>query len=195
MAEARVSLVVPAVAAGPDLIARARQDVTAFGELYRRHYDLVYRHCLRRLFSPDAAEEVTAEVFLRTVEKFDGFRGDEAAFRVWLYRLATNAVNEHLRRRGRRRRLLDALAREPAPGDAPESQSGDSAPALRRALLRLDMRPQALIALRYFEDLPHEEIAAIVGGSPATVRNQISRALVRLRKLLEGDRHDSRERT
>ncbi len=62
-------------------------------------------------------------------------------------------------------------------------------------LLQLDMRPQALIALRYFEDLPHEEIAAIVAGSPATVRNQISRALVRLRKLLEGDRHDSRERT
>jgi len=195
MAETRVSLLVPSVSAAPDLIARARQDVAAFGELYRRHYDLVYRYCLRRLFSPDAAEEVTAEVFLRTVEKFDGFRGDEAAFRVWLYRLATNAVNEHLRRRGRRRRLLDTLAREPASGDSADGQSGDDVLPLRRALLQLDMRPQALVALRYFEDLPHEEIAAIVGGSPATVRSQISRALVRLRKLLEGDRHDSRERT
>ncbi len=65
----------------------------------------------------------------------------------------------------------------------------DEAVALKRALLSLSLREQAVLALRYFEDLKHNEIAAIVGGSAATVRSRISRALTRLQKLLEGGPH------
>lgn len=57
---------------------------------------------------------------------------------------------------------------------------------LRQAILRLSLRQQAVIALRYFEDMTPTEISAIVGGSPATVRSQISRALARLQKMLKG---------
>ena len=189
MSEATLSLEARQRLDPPDLIALAQRDVAAFGALYRRHYDLVFRYCRRRLFLPDAAEELTAEVFLKVVEKFDAFRGDEQAFRVWLYRVATNCANEHLRKRKRRRALQEGLAREQAARHANRGSSEgrtDDAVALTRALLRLSPQEQAVIALRYFEDMKHSEISAIVGGSPATVRSQISRALARLRKLLEG---------
>jgi RNA polymerase sigma-70 factor, ECF subfamily len=190
MSEASLSLHARQTPDAPDLISRARDDVAAFGELYRRYYDLVFRYCRRRLFPREAAEDLTAEVFLKAVEKFDGFRGDERAFRAWLYRLATNCANEHLRKRSRRQALCAALAREPRsaqPADrGPPGEHADDAAGLKRALLRLSLRQQALIALRYFENLEHAEISAILGGSPATVRSQISRALRRLQKMLAG---------
>jgi RNA polymerase sigma-70 factor, ECF subfamily len=94
MSEASLPLDARQTPDATDLIARARDDVAAFGELYRRYYDLVFRYCRRRLFLREAAEDLTAEVFLKAVEKFDGFRGDELAFRAWLYRLATNCANQ-----------------------------------------------------------------------------------------------------
>ena len=189
MTEASLSLAAQRAPDAADVVARAHGDVVAFGELYRRYYDLVFRYCRRRMFLHEAAEELTAEVFLKVVEKFDGFRGDEAAFRVWLYRLATNCANEHLRKRSRRRALQESLIRErcfPPADQGAGGEGSDESGALKRALLALSPREQGLIALRYFEDLQHVEIAAVMGGSPATVRSQISRALARLQKLLKG---------
>lgn len=174
-----------------DLIARARSDVAAFGELYRRHYRQIFRYCRHRLFLHQAAEDVTAEVFMKMVEKFDAFRGDERAFQVWLYRIATNCTNAHLRKRSRRRALGEALAREPRAlhaNDGAGRADAEEPAALTLALLDLPPRLQAVIALRYFEDMKHAEIAAIVGGSAATVRSQISRALKRLQRMLTGGR-------
>jgi RNA polymerase sigma-70 factor (ECF subfamily) len=170
-----------------DLIARARSDVAAFGELYRQHYRRIFRYCRHRLFLHQAAEDVTAEVFMKMVEKFDAFRGDERAFQVWLYRIATNCTNAYLRKRNRRRALAEALAREQRAAhvdDGAGRANAEDPAALKRALLGLPPRQQAVIALRYFEDMKHAEIATIVGGSAATVRSQISRALARLQGML-----------
>jgi RNA polymerase sigma-70 factor (ECF subfamily) len=182
-----------------DLIARARDDLAAFGELYRQYYGLVFRYCHRRVLVRDTAEDLTGEVFLRMAEKFDGFRGDQRALRGWLYRLATNCVNEHLRKRARRRVIDEALLRErraasPADGEPP-ADIADEALDLKRALLRLSLRQQTLVALRYFEDMTHAEISAVLGGSPATIRSQISRALARLHKMLAGGSYGEHGKT
>jgi len=50
------------------LIARARSDRAAFVQLYRSHYDAVFRYCVHRLFERQAAEDVTSDVFLKVVE-------------------------------------------------------------------------------------------------------------------------------
>ena len=84
------------------LVTQARYDSTAFVRLYRRHYDAIFRYCVHRLFERTAAEDVTSEVFLRVVEKFEYFNGSEKQFRNWLYTIATNAVNNHLRKSARR---------------------------------------------------------------------------------------------
>ena len=170
------------------LVIRANTDRTAFVQLYRRHYDMIFRYCAHRLFSRTVAEDVTSEVFLKMVENFHRFTGTEAQFRNWLYRIATNAVNHHLRRMTRRNRLLRA-ARERANSQTADcEESAEKLALLKDALLALKPRYQTIITLRFFENLKLIEIAEVLGSSPGTVRSQLARALAKLRtKMNSGE--------
>ncbi len=168
-----------------DRISQARRDPAAFADLCQRHYDRVFRYCVHRLFARDTAEDVTSTVFLKVVGGFDGFRGGEQDFVRWLWRIATNTVNAHLRKTARRERLLGTLASEVRTentGIPVADEAAETRLALKRAILGLKPRHQAIIALRFFEDMSVSEIAALTGGSPSTVRSQLSRALARLRR-------------
>ena len=166
------------------LIVQARSDRAAFVQLYRRHYDVIFRYCAHRLCDRAMAEDITSEVFLRMVENFHGFRGTEAQFRNWLYRIATNAVNHHLRRMNRRISLLRA-AREQSNNQAVDyEESPEKLALLKEAMLSLKPRYQTIITLRFFENLKLIEIAEVLSSRPGTVRSQLARALARLRKAL-----------
>ena len=169
------------------LIARARSDATAFVQLYRRHYEAVFRYCVHRLFERHAAEDVTSEVFLKVVESFHSFKGNEQQFRNWLYRIATNAVNEHLRKTARQSVLLKAACEQAGNEVANCRESCEKVAVLREAMLSLKPRYQAIITLRFFENLKLTEIAEVLGSSPGTVRSQLARALAKLRKKLTTD--------
>ena len=166
------------------LIARARNNSTAFVRLYRSHYDAIFRYCAHRLFERAKAEDVTSEVFLKVVENIHGFKGNEQQFRYWLYRIATNAVNNHLRKAARRNRLLK-LAREHSNSqDADCVVPAEKLALLREAVFTLKPRYQTIITLRFFENLKLTEIAEVLGSNPGTVRSQLTRALAKLRKVL-----------
>ena len=166
------------------LIARARDDGTAFVKLYRSHYDAVFRYCVHRLFERQMAEDVTSEVFLKVVENIHGFKGNEKQFRCWLYRIATNTVNNHLRKTARRNRLLKFACEHSNSQDADCVVPIDKLTLLREAVFTLKPRYQTIITLRFFENMKLTEIAEVLGSSPGTVRSQLTRALAKLRKVL-----------
>ena len=163
------------------LVIQARSDRTAFVKLYRRHYDAIFRYCAHRLFDRAAAEDVTSEVFLKMVENFHRFRGADAQFRNWLYRIATNAVNNHLRRINRRKNLLRIVREQTNNGNVDCEESSERLVLLKEAVLSLKPRYQTIITLRFFENMKLIEIAEVLGGSPGTVRSQLARALAKLR--------------
>jgi RNA polymerase sigma-70 factor (ECF subfamily) len=167
------------------LIAETRNNPAAFVQLYRRHYDAVFCYCVHRLFDRHMAEDITAEVFLKVVENFHHFRGNERQFRYWLYKIATNAVNDHLRRTARRDGLLKGACRQIGSqlADCGEP-SIEKLALLREAVLSLKPRYQTIITLRFFENLKLTEIAEVLASSPGTVRSQLARALAKLRKKL-----------
>jgi len=171
------------------LIKQAHSSPEAFAKLYRRHYDAIFRYCAHRLFDRHLAEDVTSTVFLTAVKNFRRFKGAEIQFRNWLYRIATNAVNLHLRKNIRRANLLKMAAEKAHNSDCTYSEHKidprANPAALKEALLTLRPRYQAIITLRYFENLKLTEIAQVLGGSNGTVRSQLSRALARLRKALD----------
>jgi len=173
------------------LIAEARNNPAAFVQLYRRHYDAVFRYCVHRLFDRHIAEDITAEVFLKVVENFGRFKGGEKQFRNWLYKIATNAVNDHLRRTARRDGLLKGarhqIGSQVADCQSSVEPSNEKLALLREAVLSLQPRYQTIITLRFFEHLKLTEIAEVLGSSPGTVRSQLARALAKLRKLLATD--------
>lgn len=175
------------------LIARARDDPAAFVQLYRRHYDAVFRYCVHRLFERATAEDVTSQVFLKVVESFGRFSGNEQQFRNWLYKIATNAVNHHLRKVARRDSLLKTAAEQAASRAADCGESSDRLATLRSAMLALKPRYQTVITLRFFENLKPTEIAEVVGRSPGTVRSQLARALAKLRERLATEKSEITE--
>ena len=169
------------------LIAKARGNPAAFAQLYRRHYDAVFRYCVHRLFDRQAAEDVTSAVFLKVVENFGRFKGDgQRDFRNWLYTIATNTVNSHLRKTARRDSLLKANCWQ---SDSVEltDEATEKFVLLRRAMLTLRPRYQTIIALRFFENLKLTEIAELLDSRPATIRSQLARALAVLRKKMPLD--------
>lgn len=180
------------------LIAQAHSDSAVFVQLYRRNYDAVFRYCVHRLFDRHVAEDVTSQVFLKAVENFRSFDGTEQQFCYWLFRIATNAVNQHLRKTLHHERMLqqaqERILNNVAAGDpALSDTSQEKLAPLKEAMLSLKPRYQTIITLRFFENLKLTEIAEVLGCSAGTIRSQLARALAKLRKKLAADFTDKSE--
>ena len=175
-------------ASSAGLIEAARTDKSAFSALFRRHYDEIYRYCARRLPERGTAEDVTSQVFLKMVNNFDSFTGDETGFRCWLFRIACNEVNSFYRTSAKHSRAMDKLRQQAnEPRQTPEEKIDDENQAkidfLRTALGQLKSDHQDIVTLRYFQGLNSEQIGEVMHMNPATVRSQLSRSLKKLKKL------------
>lgn len=177
------------------LIKEACSDPAAFARLYRLHYDSVFRYCSHRLFNRQSAEDVTSAVFFKVMNAIKSFKGNSKQFRSWLYRIATNAVNDHLRSALKRKeaiRIVSDSIRSDRHVITSDDLS-DKKTLLKQALLSLKPKYQAVIALRFFENMKLIEIAEVLDKKPATMRSILSRALEKLRKKLKAAAIDNEE--
>lgn len=174
-----------------DLIQRACTDPDAFAKLYLLHYDTVFRHCVRRLFDRHGAEEVTSTVFFKIMRDLGSFKGDVSNFRSWVFRITSNAVNDYLRDVKKRREMAQKVAADAERESVFEMDVDEELlrkkTLLRQALLELKPKYQTVIALRFFENMKLNEIADCLEKNPSTVRNWLSRAVVKLRKRIKAE--------
>jgi RNA polymerase sigma factor (sigma-70 family) len=162
-------------------------DRAGFAALYDRYYPRIATYCLRRLIDRATAEDVTSEVFLKVAGEIRTFPGrTDSDFRCWLFRIATNAVNAHLRQSLRRRELLAQAAKGGVwnRDDQTHAKAAEQLgwPAVLGALAELGEREQTIVTLRYFSDLSYEEIGDIVQLAPGAVRTALCRAIAELRR-------------
>ena len=167
-----------------DLIEEARTNYNAFSVLYRRHYDALFRYCVHRLFDRHLAEDITSQVFLRVIEKYNTFRGNEQQFKGWLFVIATNFINEHLRKAVVHKNAQKYLKENPKKQNNDIEDKAAKLESLKNAILSLKPKHQTIITLYYFEKMKCAEIGEIVGASTATVRSQLSRGVEKLRKKM-----------
>ncbi|MEZ4468638.1 MAG: sigma-70 family RNA polymerase sigma factor [bacterium] len=149
-----------------------------FATLYTRHAGLVHRR-VRRFFPAEDSEEHVHAIFLRALEKQDGFRG-ESSPTTWLYQLATRYCLNHLRDRARQRAALALNAELPwlLPAEAPDAAARVF---LEELWATLD-EETTLMATYYFVDgMTHAEIARITGVSRRTVGNRLDALQVQAR--------------
>jgi RNA polymerase sigma-70 factor (ECF subfamily) len=137
---------------------------------------------------PEAADELTQDVFVRVWQKLGTFRG-ESAFGTWLHRLAVNVIIERFRTLGttRDRFLPDGepvLEATPAPLRA----RPDLAMDLDAAIAILPGGAREIFVLHDVEGYRHEEIAGLLGISSGTSKSQLHRARHTLRSLLTRER-------
>ncbi len=169
------------------LIALARAgEAAAFGALYDRYVEAVYRYVFYRVRETAEAEDVTSEVFMKALRAMPRYETRQP-FLAWLYRIARNAVIDRARRKRTQVSFEDALAHPNADRildpDATLFQQVD-AETLRGAIRQLTPLQQEVIVLRYVEGLDTRAIARIVGKREGTVRGIEFRALGALRQLV-----------
>ena len=175
------------------LLEKARQgDQEAFGELVRLYEKKVYALTLRMCKNPDDAAEAAQEAFLAAWQGLKFFRG-EASFSTWLYRLASNACVDLLRKEQRHRAaagpsLNDEDTYMDIADDAATPQELAERSELREqieeGLQSLSPEHREVLILRELHQLSYDEIAQTLDLDTGTVKSRISRGRKALRNFL-----------
>lgn len=151
---------------------------SAFGELVRRHLDLVYSAAVRMVVDPHLAEDVTQAVFLALARQSDSLKS-HVVLAGWLHRTTQNLAAKTVRSEVRRRaREQEAVTTQTPTTEADWEQI---APQLDSALGQLEESDRDVLLQRYFERKTAREIGAWLGLGEEAAQKRVSRALERLR--------------
>lgn len=162
----------------------AESAVTGWYESYGRS---VYSYLRFNLPSADAAEDLTAEVFLRALRAFARFDPERGLPQPWLFRIAQNALRDYRRQAGRRRTVSLADLRDlqsSAPSPEERLLWEEEVARLLSAIADLPARDREIISLSYGTGLTTAEIGSVLGLRSGAVRTRLWRALGRLRSVL-----------
>jgi RNA polymerase sigma-70 factor, ECF subfamily len=155
-----------------------------FDLLVARHQRAVYQICYRFARNHADASDLVQEAFLRAWRGLAGFNG-RSSVRTWLYRIAVNACLNRTSRRAAPEPIEERrLAADEGDGPSDRMLRLERATLVRRAIARLPDTQRATVILRVYHDLPHAEIAAILGSSVGSVKANFFHALRNLRRLL-----------
>ena len=167
-----------------ELIARAQQgDRGAFGQLVRRHrggvINVVYRMC----GDANLADEAAQEAFIRAWQHLPGYR-PRSPFRNWLYRIATNAARDALRREIRTVDIDTVSVTDSTQGPQVAVEAQELGERGQQAVLSLPPASRAVLVLREYEGLSYKEIADTLGIPMGTVMSRLNYARNLLRESL-----------
>jgi RNA polymerase sigma-70 factor (ECF subfamily) len=160
----------------------------AFGQLYERHMDSIYKYFFYRLKEEHEAEDLTENVFVKAWQALPNYEQTEVPFLAWLYRIAHNLLMDYHRRHSLHQRSLPRLFHESSLVDTDELDQimvqGEHETELIAAVQLLDPVQQDVLLLRFVQGLEHEEVARILNRTAGAVRVIQHRALKALREKL-----------
>lgn len=166
------------------LIAAAKEDPRKFEPLYTKYYPQILEFVYKRLDDVQEAYDVTANVFLRALEKLDKYEHRGLPFSAWLFRVAINELNQHFRKSKKFRAInvesneVMLLLRE----DEVAYDQEDLDKAVE-CMKRLSSRDYLMLEMRYFEGRPFKEIGLIMEITENNAKVRTYRALDRLKRI------------
>jgi RNA polymerase sigma-70 factor (ECF subfamily) len=171
------------------LVARAKRDREAFGHLYDRYVEQVYRFTHRRVKDHSIAEDITARVFQRALEQMPRFEWRGIPFGAWLVRIAANLIHDHDGHRQRHLPLQEwsedgADAVGSAPGAEERYATRQAAGTLWQEVSMLPIVQQQVLVYRFVRGMSIREIADAMGRTEGAVKQLLFRAVKRLRQRL-----------
>ena len=158
-------------------------DPTALRAAFNRYGGLVHAIALRRLGTPQDAEDVTQQVFVRAWRGRAGLDLERGTLGAWLIGITRRQIAERLASRRRDFELADRVGRlSSVPPPAPAPDSVVEALAIADELNHLPDQVGTVVRLAFFDDLTHQQIAALTGLPLGTVKSHLRRGLERLRR-------------
>jgi RNA polymerase sigma-70 factor (ECF subfamily) len=180
-----------------ELVERAQnKDREAFGRLFDLYYDKVLNYVFRRVLNTEYAKDITSNTFLKALKNLDQFewRNGPFSFSGWIFKIATNEVNQYFRKQNRYKLTID---------DPDFKELGDNNKVveeiekkidndkhlliLNKAIKQLKPIYQDILHLKYFEEMSYEEISQVLNKNESTIRVYSKRAKEELKIILESN--------
>ena len=160
-----------------------------FNEIVRDYSERVYWHVRRFVNNHEDADDLVQEIFMKIWTALPSFRGDAQLF-TWVYRIATNETLNWLRREKVRSALrftsIDAEMERRI--DSDPFFDGDAADrALSKAVAKLPEKQRQVFVMRYYDELPYEEMSAVLGTSVGALKASYHIAQEKVRAALGKD--------
>ena len=177
------------------LIKRAKDgESSAFGLLYDNYLPKIYRFVLLKVSHREEAEDLTHQAFLKAWENIGRYKDEGFPFSSWLYKIARNAVIDHYRsvKHSKTEANIDDFDEELSEFTAENSfdKDIDRKIELRKisdGIKKLKEIEQDIIIMRFIDDLPHEEVASVIGKSVGATKLIQHRAIKKLQQILKHD--------
>ena len=180
-----------------ELLEKIKADPNGFSVLFDLHYHKIFRYIFRRVVDYDASRDIAAETFMKAFIKINSFRWTGISISSWLFRIATNEINQYFRKQKYAPESLNELTENyrfdfanpqtwEEEKQALEKELNDHREFLQvqHHLKHFELKYQEVIALRYFENKSIKEIAEITGKNEGTIKSLLSRGMEKLRQLM-----------
>lgn len=158
----------------------------AFAVIVERHRRQVYQVCYRFVNNHEDASDLAQDAFVRAYKGLRGFN-QQSALSTWLYRIAVNVSLNKVAVKAPRTESIAAREYPDERGERPDAAMlrGERAAEVRAAIARLPNKQRATLILRVYHDMPHDQIAEILGSSVGAVKANFFHAMANLKKLLQ----------
>jgi RNA polymerase sigma-70 factor (ECF subfamily) len=173
------------------LVTRAQQkDGDAFGQLYDRYYDVVFRYIYYRVNDKATAEDFTSETFLRALRRIGGITYQGRDIGAWFITIARNIVLDHVKSA---RHRLEVTTAEPIersdnePGPEAAVITSMTSQQLMRAVHKLGDDQRDCVILRFIQGMSVSETAEIMGKNDGAIKALQHRAIRKLADLVRGE--------
>jgi RNA polymerase sigma-70 factor (ECF subfamily) len=175
-------------------------DAAAWEEIVQRYSRRIYNICYRFAGSPDDAQDLTQEVFIKMYRTLSSYDMDRGAFMTWVTTVTRNLLVDHFRKTKQERMTdsLDTTSSEhedavplseqiPDRGPSPDNsvQGREAREAVHEALQKLSPELREAVILRDLQDLDYREIATVLKVPEGTVKSRINRGRAELARLLQ----------
>ncbi len=181
-----------------DLVKRSQEkDKDAFSRLFDFYYDKIINYVFRRTLDVEYSKDITSNVFLKALDNINSFKWKNGidSFNAWIFKIATNEINQYFRKQNRYKLIIDD------PEMRFNLKSDDNLAfeiekkidndkyliILSKAIKELKPIYQDILHLRYFEEMPYNEISEILNKNESTVRVYAKRAIEELERVLKKD--------
>ncbi len=176
-----------------ELVKRAQHNREAFGELYELNYQRIFNYALKRTANVQLSLDITSVTFLKAMNQINKFRWRDIPFAAWLYRIASNEINDYYRKEGRRNISIDKISELADTTDyadevnqaEEELSKHEEFLLLHKKLAELPSMYQEVIVLKFFEKKKIKDIVKILGKKEGTIKSLLHRGIEKLREKMQ----------
>jgi RNA polymerase sigma-70 factor, ECF subfamily len=176
-----------------ELLNRIRNNPQDFSELFRLYYKPIFGYIMRRTANFDDSADIAANTFFKAFIHINNFSYKGISVKIWLYRIATNEVNQYFRHKQKYDSLFERIdfkdkdvfsnyLHEDGKEMEIEIKKHTQFLEVLEQLKKLPVKYQEVISLRYFENKEYVEIVKILNIKEGTLKSLLSRGLEKLRQ-------------